>query len=305
MAQATAGGRREALGAVSVVAAALLFGGTVVLGKLLANRRFPVPSMLSVRFALAAVLLAATLAALRRPLRPAPGEGRRLLALGAVGYAAESALFFLALGRGTAAAVTLLFFTYPVWVALLSAVLGLGAPGRLVGGALAAALAGAALVVGSSGGLAISAAGVAFALGSALTFSLYLIGAEVVLRHTSSPAASMWVSAAASVALGAVAAVSGGGRLPSGPSEWWPVLGMGAFTAGAFAGLFVGLRRLGAVRTSIIAAMEPVAAAVLALVFLGEPMRAGTVAGGVLILGAAVAASVARRGVAEPEAAVP
>lgn len=295
--------RLETLGALFVAFAALLFGGTVVLGKFLANRNYPVTSMLAIRFAVAAAFLAATLAVLRQPLRPAPGEGVRLVALGAIGYAAESALFFLALGHGTASAVTLLFFTYPVLVAVYSAVLGMGVPGWLTGASLVAALAGAGLVVGSGGGLVVSGAGVAFALGSALTFSLYLIGAEVVLQRTSSLAASMWVSASASVALAFLALLGGDGRMPSGPSEWWAIVGMGAFTAGAFSSLFVGLRRLGAVRTAIIAALEPVAASGLAFAFLGEPLRAGIVAGGALILCGAVAASVARRPGAE--AAVP
>jgi drug/metabolite transporter (DMT)-like permease len=286
-----------------VALAAVLFGGTVILGKLLANRDYPVTSMLAIRFGIGATLLAGTLALLRQPLRPAPGEARGLVALGAVGYAAESALFFLALGHGTASAVTLLFFTYPALVAVYSVVLGLGVPGWLTVGSLVAAVAGAALVVGASGGLVVSGAGVAFALGSALTFSLYLIGAEVVLQRTSSLAASMWVSASASVALAALALLGGDGRLPSGPREWWPIVGMGAFTAAAFSSLFIGLRRLGAVRTSIIAALEPVAAAALAFVFLDEPLRAGTIAGGVFILFASVTASVARRRGAE--AAIP
>jgi DME family drug/metabolite transporter len=79
---------------------------------------------------------------------------------------------------------------------------------------------------------------------------------------------------------------------------------MGLLTAGAFAFLFLGLRRIGAVRTSIIASLEPVNAAVLALIFLGEPLRAGVLAGGALILAAAIAASLAR-GVPDPERAVP
>ncbi|HET6770558.1 MAG TPA: DMT family transporter [Actinomycetota bacterium] len=293
----------ETLGALFVALAAVLFGGTVILGKLLANRDYPVTSMLAIRFGIGATLLAGTLALLRQPLSPASGETRGLIALGAVGYAAESALFFLALGHGTASAVTLLFFTYPALVAVYSAVLGLGVPGWLTIGSLIAAVAGAALVVGASGGLAVSGAGVAFALGSALTFSLYLIGAEVVLQRTSSLAASMWVSASASLALAALALLGGDGRLPSGPREWWPIVGMGAFTAAAFSSLFIGLRRLGAVRTSIIAALEPVAAAALAFVFLDEPLRAGTIAGGVLILFASVTASLARRRGAE--AAIP
>jgi drug/metabolite transporter (DMT)-like permease len=293
----------ETIGALFVALAALLFGGTVVLGKVLANREFPVTSMLAIRFAVAATLLGATVALLRQPLRPAPGEGRGLIALGAVGYATESSLFFLALGHGTASAVTLLFFTYPAMVAVYSAVLGMGLPGWLTTGSLVAALAGAAVVVGSSGGLAVSGAGVAFALGSALTFSLYLIGLEVTLERTSSLCASMWVSASASASLAVLALLGGDGRLPSGPEEWWPIVGMGAFTAAAFTSLFMGLRRLGAVRTSIIAALEPLAAAGLAFAFLGESLRPGTVAGGALILSAAVTASLARR--RGTEAAVP
>jgi drug/metabolite transporter (DMT)-like permease len=164
----------------------------------------------------------------------------------------------------------------------------------LLTGSLVAAVAGAGLVVTSSGGLAVTAAGVGFALAAALTFSLYLIGADVVLKRTPPLVASMWVSGSASVALAVVAVAGGGGRLPHGLREWGAVLGMGAFTAGAFTSLFVGLRRLGAVRTSIVAALEPVAASVMAFLILGEPLRPGTVLGGVLILAGAVAATLAR-----------
>jgi drug/metabolite transporter (DMT)-like permease len=79
---------------------------------------------------------------------------------------------------------------------------------------------------------------------------------------------------------------------------------MGVLTAGAFFLLFVGLRRVGAVRSSVIASLEPVAAAVLAAIFVGEPIRGGVLAGGVLILVGAVAATLARGG-PEPEEAVP
>jgi len=76
---------------------------------------------------------------------------------------------------------------------------------------------------------------------------------------------------------------------------------MAAFTAGAFVCLFAGLRRLGAVRTSIVAATEPLAAAALAVIFLSERLHAGTVLGGLLILAGAIAASIARQGpAAEP-----
>ena len=295
--------RRDALGGAFIAIASLQFGGTVILGKIATASGLPVPSMLAVRFGIAAVGLAALLVATRQPIRAARGEGARLVTLGAAGYAVESGLFFLALGRGTAAAVTLLFFTYPIWVAVLSAVLGMGVPGWLVGGALVAAVAGAGLVVASSGGLDISVAGIGFALAAAAAFSIYLLGADALVRRTSSLAAAAWVSGSASIALAAVA-IATGSRPPSGWSEWLPVVGMGLLTSGAFACLFLGLRRVGAVRTSIIAAFEPVATAILAFTFLGEAVRAGVVGGGALILAAAVVASLARGGV-EPEAGVP
>ena len=286
-------GQRDLVGGLLVALGALLFGSVVVIGRTDTVQAVPVTSLLAVRFAVAAIILAVILTAGRQSLRPAPGEWLRLLLLGAVGYGVESGLFFLALGRGTAATVTLLFYTYPVWVAVLSAVLGLGVPGMLVGGSLVAAVAGSGLVVASSGGLDITGPGIAFALASAVTISWFLVGMELWVRRTPPLVASMWVAAGA--ALGhATFALSSGGSFPPDGRAWLAVIGMGVLTSGAFSLLFLGLRRLGAVRASIVASLEPVMAAVLALVFLGEALRLGVIGGGTLILGGAVAASLAR-----------
>jgi drug/metabolite transporter (DMT)-like permease len=265
----------------------------VVLGKVV-ERDLPVPSMLAIRFALAAAILVIALALRRDPVLPARGERLPLAALGMLGYAFESAMFFLALRHGQAAAVTLLFFTYPVIVALASWALGRGAPGWLLGGSLVSAVTGAALVVLASGGLAIQPLGVLFALLSAISFSGYLILADMVLKRTGALAASMWVSAWAAVGLVLYAFVAREAQSPADAIQWLRLGGMGAATAGAFVCLFAGLLRLGPVRTAIVSAAEPLAAAVLAAVFLSEPVRPSVAAGGALILVAAVAASLAR-----------
>ncbi|MGH2766010.1 MAG: DMT family transporter [Actinomycetota bacterium] len=294
-------GRHDLTGGVLVALAAVLFGGIVTIGRSEGVRDVPVSALLSIRFGTAALVLALLLVIGRQPLLPAGGEGRRLAVLGALGYGVESAFFFLALGRGTAATVTLLFYTYPVWVALLSAAFGMGLPGLLVGGSLVAAVAGSGVVVASSGGLDISALGIAFALASAVTISFFLIGLEALVRRTSPLAASMWIALSASAGHGTYAIASGTGRFPMWPDEWVAIAAMGVLTSGAFSLLFLGVRRLGAVRSSIISSLEPVAAAMLALAFLGEALRAGVLLGGLLILAGAVAASFARS-VPEPEA---
>lgn len=287
-------------GGLFTATAAVVFGTIVTIGRSEALRDVPVSVLLAIRFAAAALLLALILVAVRQSLRPARGEWWRLLLLGAVGYGVEAAFFFLALSRGTAATVTLLFYTYPVWVAVLSAVFGMGRPGLLVGGALTAAVVGAGVVVASSGGLDITTLGILFALASSLTISFFLIGLETLVRRTTPLVSSMWIAGAAAAGQGAVALTSGE-RLPAWPGEAVPILAIGALTTVAFSLLFLGVRRLGAVRTSIISSLEPVAAAVLALIFLGEALRPGVLVGGLLILGGAIAASLAR-GVPQPEA---
>jgi drug/metabolite transporter (DMT)-like permease len=287
--------RVDALGSCLIVLGSLQFGGVVVLGKIVTDGGLPVPAYLAVRFAVAAVLLGAALAATGQRLAAARGEGWRLAVLGMAGYGLEAGLFFGALRHGSAATATLLFFTYPVIVTVLVAATGRGLPGGLVVAALCSSVAGAALVVVAAHGLAISGIGVLFALAAALVFSLYLLGANAVLDRTNSLTGSMWVSAAAAVALAAAAAVSGTGAWPVGLRQWAPVLASGAFTAGAFVCLLAGLRRIGPVRAAIVGATEPLAASVLAVIFLRESLGAATVVGGTLILAGAVAASLARR----------
>ena len=292
----------DLIGVGFILLMALQFGAVVVLGKIATRSGgLPVPSLLAFRFGFAAILLAAALLLSRQSLRAAPGEGWRLAALGVGGYAVEAAFFFAGLKHGTAAAATLLFFTYPVVVSLFAYALGKGLPGWLLGGALVAAVGGAAVVAVSGGGVGIDGVGVAWELASSVTYALYLIGAAAVLKRTNSLVGGMWVAASASLGLAVYAVLTGTADAPNGWHQWGPVLGMGLFTSGAFVTLFAGLRRLGAVRTAIISASEPLSAAALAAIFLGERVQGGTIVGGLMILGASVAASVARaEGPAEP-----
>lgn len=291
----------DLLGVGFVLAASTQFGAVVILGKIATRPGgLPVPTLLAVRFAVSAVLLAVALGALRQQLRATKGEGWRLAALGVGGYAVEAAFFFSGLKHGTAAAATVLFFTYPVAVSLIAFLLGRGLPGWLLGGALVAAVGGAAIVGVAGGGADIDGLGVVLELSASVVYASYLIGAEAVLKQTNSLTGAMWVAAAAAGGLAVYSLLTGVAEVPRGWGEWGPVLGMGLFTAGAFVTLLAGLRRVGAVRTAILSASEPLTAAAMAAIFLGERVRMGTMVGGILILTAAVAASAARgRGPAE------
>jgi len=295
----------ELAGGVLIGLASVQFGIVVILGKLAQRSGISVFAMLGVRFGIAAALLAVLVAALRQSLVAARRERMWLVGLGFLGYAVESSLFFAALRHGEAAAVTLLFFTYPVFVAATSALIGRGLPRPLIAIALACALGCAALVVAFSGRLAIAPAGVLFALGSALSFTVYLLVLDHTVHRTDPLVTSMWVAGTASVALFVYAAASGGSWSTSGGKTWAELAGMGAATAGAFVCLFVGLKRLGPVRTSIVAAAEPLATTILAYVILHERVRWAMGVGGLLILVGAVMATLARGAAPAAEPPVP
>lgn len=285
---------REIAGGVLVGTSAILFGVVVVLGKVAMEGDLSVFSTLAFRYGASAICLVPILALARRPMLPAKGERGLVFALGAAGYAVESSFFFGALRHGTAAAVTLLFYVYPVIILVASVALGRGRPSRMLLSSLLFAVAGAAMVIVSGGGIEIQALGVAFAFGSAFTFSAYVLGAEHALKRTDPFTASLWVCIGATLGCATFALGSGTLTVPDRAVEWWNVAGMGVGTAAAFICMLSGLRIVGAVRTSIISSMEPLAAAVLAYVLLSESVGLGTFIGGTMILVGAIGASLAR-----------
>ena len=98
----------------------------------------------------------------------------------------------------------------------------------------------------------------------------------------------------ASLGLFSFAAATGRYTSPQMGTDAWAILAMGLASAGAFVCLLGALQRIGAVRTAIVSATEPLSAAFLGWVFLDESVSLGTAIGGALILAGAVAASLAR-----------
>ena len=287
-------GRNDLLGGLSAAASAILFGSIIIWGRFVLERGVPVETMLSIRFAIGALVLVVAAVVAGRPVIAQRGERLRLVVLAVCGYAIEASLFFTATQHGTVAAVTLLFFLYPVFVTMWAWALGGRLPARLTVIALVCAVAGAVIVVGTGTGLEIDGVGVLLAFGTAATYSLYLTGADLWIQRTAALTSAMWISAGASIGLFVYANVVGRWEVPSGAAEWGPLVGMGLASAGAFFFLMEALARIGAVRTAIVSAMEPLAAAVLGFIFLDESVTFGVAAGGGLILAGAILASLAR-----------
>jgi drug/metabolite transporter (DMT)-like permease len=271
---------------------AALFACVVIIGKQV-QAGGPPFVVLTFRFGGQSLILFAVLALTGRALRPVRGERLVIALAGLIGYGTESALYFSALNHGSAAAVTLLFYTYPVWVMLVTIALDRRAPVPALFLALALAIAGSAIVVLGGGGADITHVGIALALGTSVAYTSYLVATDRHVKVTEPLTAAAWLGLGAATANLTFALVSGSTALPP-AGAWWRLLGMMMFSAGAFAAMLAGLQRVGAVRNAIIGVMEPLTVAVLAYLVLGEPVTVAVAAGGSLILVGAVIASVIR-----------
>jgi drug/metabolite transporter (DMT)-like permease len=255
-----------------------------------------VQTVLALRFLIAGAILLALAAARRRPLPP-PRILLALVGLGAIGYFGQSAAYFNSLRYVPAAVTSILLYTYPAIVVLLSRPLyrtPLG-PGRLA--AVALALAGCFLVANPSGGLRWE--GVALGLASALVYSGYILAGKRVVTATDPLLATGIISTSAGLAylafalpaltmphtVGATAAVGGLAVVAT-------VIAAAAFLAG--------LQRTDPGRASLISTLEPVSTAALAALILGERLGPGQLAGGALVLLAVVLVARTQTGAAAP-----
>lgn len=213
-------------------------------------------------------------------------RGATLFVLGGLGQVAISGISLYALTWLDVATLGFLFYTFPAWVAVISAARGLERVDRRKLIALTLALVGLAVIIGAPRAGSLPAAGVACALGAAVIYAAYIPLLHWMRGPLSASAASALVIAGAGVAyaLGALAR-----------GEFHALGGSGALIIGAlalvctvmtFIAFLNGLAVLGPVRTAIISTIEPFYTTVLGAIVLRQPVGPGTVVGGAMIAAA-------------------
>ncbi len=287
-------GHLAGLGLAAV--AAVAFGTLAIFAKLAYRQGASALPLLAGRFILTALLLAAYHLARRVPLSIRGSGNIGLVSLLGLGYALESFLFFLALENAPAAVVSLVFYSFPMWTALLAFVARLEAikPTMLL--ALALGTGGVALIFSIPTS---SLAGPLIALAAAFVVAVYLLIAQVTLGRVVPSVAATWTAAGAAVALSIASAVTGSPL----PAESLPATGaLGVATAIAFTTWYEAIARIGSSRTAVATMLEPVATVVLAAIVLSEEITPRMMLGAVLVVAALpVLASAPRRPHAPPE----
>lgn len=278
-----------------ILFSACCFGSIAILTTIAIGSGARLIDVLVWRYVIAALLLVVVsggFAAVRRP-------GRRalpLLVLAGGGQAVIAFVSLSALQYIPAATLTFLFYTYPAWVAVISALRGVERLTAPRAGALLLSLAGIALMVGMPGSGGLHPVGVVLALSAALLYALYI----PMINHFGAglpPAVtSTFASGGAAIVLLAASLLQGGPRIDLAALAWASIVVLAVVcTVLAFITFLRGLAVIGPVRTAIISTVEPFWTALLGSVVLGQQLGPRTFAGGLFIAAAVIVLQAAHR----------
>jgi len=275
-----------------LVATMAIWGGTFIVGRLLAHSVSPLV-LAFWRFALATLCLMVLLARTDhgiRPLAPRQWLWAGLLAL--TGVFAYNLFFFAGLALIPASRAALLVALNPIMVALTGAlILRQTLPAhRWLG--VAVSLFGAVTVISHGDYAAILAHGLGrgemLILGCCVSWVSYTLVGRQAMKHLSSVEATAWAALIGCVLLGAIAMLRGESLSPAllAPAQWAGLAYLGALgTCAAFVWYSDGIRMLGAAKTIVFTNLVPVFAVLAGVLLLGEPVSLPMVVGGLLVVG--------------------
>ena len=266
-----------------ILFSACCFGSIPILTTLATRSGVRLPEILFWRYLIATVLLVMLSGGLAGVRLPRSRASALLLCAGG-GQAAVAFLSLSALRYIPAASVTFLFYTYPAWVAIISAIRGIDRLTGVRAAALFCSLAGLAVMIGTPATGGLNAVGATLALSAAVVYAFYIpminhLGAGINATVTSSYA----TIGAAAIFLGV--SLSGGTlTVHYTPMAIFSIVVLAVLcTVLAFITFLSGLAVIGPVRTAIVSAVEPFWAALLASLVLGQLPGPRTFAGGLLI----------------------
>jgi len=224
--------------------------------------------------------------AVGRPSRPLV---LRCLAIGVVTTGYQLAYFAAVASAGVPVPTFIALGLGPVLVAFGETVLFRRRPDARTLVVLVAAVGGLALLmVGKPA--EVTAGGVAFALASAVGAAIAVLAAGSVSRRVDATLLNTLAAVGGLAVLAPLAAVTGG---PGTARDAWSVLllvHLGLVVSVVAYGLyFAATRVLAATHVVILTLLEPLTAAALAVLLLGQSLTPAAVAGGALLLGAVVA----------------
>ena len=272
------------VGIIAVAGAATLLGIMPSLQKQVLVDGLPMNSLMAYTNLIITLVSLGMALLKKRSLRARPVQAIQAVLMGTVGMLLTALLLnnaYLYLPVGVA---IMLNFLYPTVVCVVMGTVFRQGFTKLQVAAIVSSIAGMAFLAGKGGDL--HPMGLLFALVSAFTYGGYLIAnekgpanelpIETKLFYVSLPGTVIfWILAPATHTL---AAPVGGGI------GWLYVLGSGLFTVGGYFLMMYGIHRMGASTAAFVSMLEPIVSVVFGTIWFHDPITAGVVVGGILVL---------------------
>ena len=238
-----------------------------------------------VRFAVSAVALLLVPFAFGKRTTASNTTRLRLFLLGAFLVGLRAMILFTALRESSTAPVVILFFTFPFWVVILSALIGIERLTVAGLGSLVLASVGALLVIdptSSTQSLGLVPAGLAVL--SAAMYAVFLLAAAKLLAVIGRVEGAGWVAAGATATSAAGVLLFDGSAQALALPQLSLLVATGLLGTVALLGYFYVLDRAGANVVALFGMWEPVMVAVLAAVLLNELLTPVQMIGGVVVI---------------------
>ncbi|RON54351.1 DMT family transporter [Pseudomonas frederiksbergensis] len=279
---------------LKLAAVTMIWGGTFVAGRFLADSLSPLFAA-SLRFLLASLALLLFVALARVTLvRPSLRQWLQLALLGFFGIFFYNLCFFYGLHYINASRASLIVALNPAVIGLASWLLFKERLSRTKVAGIAICIAGAGLVIVSRNPQLLAAnadawIGDLLIFGCVLSWGVYSLFSKE-LNQTLGPVqtvtysillgtAMLWLTSAVRGELSVEALLS------LGPQQWMSLMYLGVLgSALAYIGYYDGIRKIGATRSGVFIALNPLTAVILGALLLGEQLTLAMCLGGGLIL---------------------
>lgn len=278
-------------GTIMVVLSATLFGFMGFFGTKLFILNLSLGNMLFWRFLMATCWVFGGLLNTKNSLRAIIENQATLikvLILGAISYSGSSAFYFMAskqIGTGLAMVI---FFSFPVFVALFSWLLGSWRMNKIAAIALLAVILGLICLKGENQH-ALNIGGILFGIIAAMSYATYVYGSQYTIKNIDSRSLTFIVCLGNTFIFLFLSLCTNSLTLPGSLSAWIYIFAIAIIaTALPIQFLLDGLQYINPVKASVLSVIEPLMTLLIGQTFLNETISSIQLMGVLIILSGAI-----------------
>lgn len=282
-------------GVCLIILSAIGFGVMPIFALYAYQSKIDVPTLLLIRFLLAAVIFFGFLGLTRRKIQLTWRQFGALFVMGGILYTLQSTMYFSALRFISPSLTALLFYTYPIVVSLLSFFIAHEKLTKRHFFAIIMTSVGLILVLGMPGA-GLSLAGILLAFGAALVYSGYILFGDRLVQRVPSLISSAFITLFTAFSFTVAGLFIRSCHFNFETKAWLPILGIVfCSTILAILAFFKGLELTGPTTASILSTLEPLVTIGLSILLFHEKLTVYQWLGGLAVISGAIIIVLATR----------